>query len=64
MTKNLLDDFGKIDQTKPKAWTWGEYLFVNHGLTGIRGEAKEVILVFLTEDYLIIKHIKDRNKRR
>ena len=40
MTKNLLDDFGKIDQTKPKAWTWGEYLFVNHGLTGIRGEAK------------------------
>ena len=40
MTKNLLNDFRKIDQTKPKAWTWGEYLFVNHGLTGIRGEAK------------------------
>ena len=41
MTQDLLADFENLATNELEKLTWGERLFVQHGLTGIRGEAQQ-----------------------
>ena len=41
MTQDLLADFENLATNELEKLTWGERLFVQYGLTGIRGEAQQ-----------------------
>ena len=55
MTQDLLADFENLATNELEKLTWGERLFVQHGLTGIRGEAQQGYPLSLNRECLIIK---------
>ena len=55
MTQDLLADFENLATNELEKLTWGERLFVQHGLTGIRGEAQQVIPLSLNRSALLSK---------
>ena len=63
MTQDLLADFENLATNELEKLTWGERLFVQHGLTGIRGEAQQGYPLSLNRECLIIKNIKAHNNK-
>ena len=55
MTQDLLADFENLATNELEKLTWGERLFVQHGLTGIRGEAQQGYPAVFEQECLIIK---------
>ena len=63
MTQDLLADFENLATNELEKLTWGERLFVQHGLTGIRGEAQQGYPAVFEQECLIIKNIKAHNNK-